>query len=85
MAEIVYVLCAATSIACAILLFRGYRSSRARLLFWSCLCFVGLAVNNVLLVVDLVLIPSVDLSFWRTATALVAMMILVVGLVWEDR
>jgi hypothetical protein len=62
MAEAVYFLCAATSIACAWLLFRGYRASKTRLLFWSSLCFVGLAMNNVLLVVDLVLLPSVDVS-----------------------
>jgi hypothetical protein len=85
MAEAVYVLCALTSITCAWLLFRGYRASRARLLFWSSLCFVGLAVNNVLLVLDQVLIPGLDLSLMRTGSALVAMTILLVGLIWEER
>ena len=85
MAEAVYLLCAITSIMCAWLLFRGYRASRTRLLFWSSLCFVGLALNNVLLVVDLVLVPSVDLSLLRTSTALLAMVVLVVGLVWDGR
>jgi hypothetical protein len=33
MAELVYALCAATSILCALLLFRGYRASRTKLLF----------------------------------------------------
>jgi hypothetical protein len=85
MAEAVYILCAVTSIICAVLLFRGYRASRTRLLFWSSVCFVGLALNNVLLVVDLVLIESIDFSLMRTVTALIAMTVLVFGLVWEAR
>jgi len=85
MAELVYVLCAATSIACAVLLLMGYQRSRTRLLFWSGLCFVGLALNNVVLFVDLVLVPSVDLSLVRSGTALVGMLVLLFGLVWESR
>jgi hypothetical protein len=85
MAELIYLLCAATSVLCAVLLARGYRSSRSRLLLWSALCFVGLAGNNVLLFLDLVVVPTVDLVPFRTGTALVGMTILVFGLVWEDR
>ena len=85
MAELVYVLCAATSIACAVLLLRGYQRSRMRLLLWSGLCFAGLALNNVALFVDLVIIPSVDLSLVRSGTALIAMLVLLFGLVWESR
>jgi hypothetical protein len=85
MPELVYLLCAATSALCAGLLVRSYRRSRSRLLLWSCLCFVGLAINNVLLVVDLVVVPSVDLSYLRQGTALASMSLLVIGLVWEAR
>jgi Family of unknown function (DUF5985) len=85
MAESVYLLCALTSIACAALLWRGYRLSRTRLLFWSCLCFIGLALNNVLLLVDLVVVPDVDLSLWRTTVGLVSLMILLIGLVREPQ
>jgi hypothetical protein len=85
MPELVYLLCAATSALCALLLVRSYRRSRSRLLMWSCLCFVGLALNNVLLVVDLVLVQSVDLSYLRQGTALASMSLLVIGLVWEAR
>jgi hypothetical protein len=85
MAELVYALCAATSIGCAVLLFRGYRESSVSLLFWASLCFVGLAVNNVLLFVDLVLVPQVDLSLMRTGAALVSMGVLLFGLIWESR
>jgi hypothetical protein len=83
MAEVVYLLCGVTSIVCAILLLRGYRRSRTGLLFWSSLCFVGLAVNNVLLFVDLVIVPTTDLSDLRGLIALAAMMTLLFGLVWE--
>ncbi|MDP9190601.1 MAG: DUF5985 family protein [Acidobacteriota bacterium] len=84
-AIIVYVLCAATSALCAVLLLRGYAKSRARLLFWSGLCFAGLALNNVLLVVDVRVIPAVDLTLWRTIPALIGISLLVYGLVWETR
>jgi hydrogenase/urease accessory protein HupE len=83
MAETVYLLCATTSIVCAIMLLRGYRASRTKLLFWSCLCFAGLALNNVLLFLDLVLVPQMDLSVLRSSIALGAMMMLIFGLVWE--
>jgi hypothetical protein len=85
MAEGVYLLCAATSALVAILLVRSYRQNRSMLLLWSSLCFVGLAINNSLLVVDLILVPAMDLSFLRQGTALAAMILLVVGLVWEAR
>ena len=83
MAEAVYLLCAVTSIVCAALLFRGYRAHRTTLLFWSSLCFMGLALNNVLLFVDLVMVPDVDMRLWRGASALAAMMLLLIGLVME--
>jgi len=85
MAEVIYLLCVATSVVCAALLLRGYRTTRTRLLLWSSLCFVGLALNNVLLFVDLVLVPQVDLSIPRTLAALAGMAILVFGLVWEKQ
>ena len=85
MAEAVYLLCSLTSIACAVMLFGGYRASRTRLLFWSSLCFAGLAANNVMLFVDLVIVPSVDLSVWRSGPALAGMAVLLFGLVWESR
>jgi len=83
MAEAVYVLCAVTSVACAILLTRGYLRKRVRLLLWSGLCFAGLGVNNVLLFVDLVVYPERDLTLLRDVTALVGLSLLVFGLVWD--
>jgi hypothetical protein len=85
MATLVYALCALTSVACAVLLLRGYASSRARLLLWSGLCFAGLALNNVLLLIDKRVVPTVDLSLWRSVPALAGVALLLYGLVWETR
>jgi hypothetical protein len=85
MATVVYALCALTSLACAVLLLRGYLRSRARLLLWSGLCFAGLALNNVILLVDKRVVPAVDLSLWRSLPALAGVAILLYGLVWETR
>ena len=85
MAELVYVLCFLTSALCAVLLLRGYGRSRVRLLLWSGLCFAGLATNNVLLLIDKRLVPTVDLSLWRSLPALAGVALLLYGLVWETR
>jgi hypothetical protein len=83
MAFLVYLLCALTSLACAGLLLRGYRRSRQRLLLWSGACFAGLFVNNALLVLDARLVQ--DLSVVRTLPALIGVVALLYGLVWETR
>lgn len=85
MAELVYILCAATSLFCAILLARSYRTQRSRVLLLSTLCFVGLALNNMILVADLVLFPDVDLRLARTLVAYVSILAFLLGLVWEAR
>lgn len=85
MAAVAYSLCALTSLACFVLLLRGWLATRVRLLFWSALCFAGLALNNLLLVADkLVWSTEADLSTWRLATALAAVLLLLFGLVWEE-
>ncbi len=85
MAPLVYALCALTSLLCVVLLVRGYLATRARLLLWASLCFAGLALNNVLLFVDMQMVPAVDLSVWRSLPALAGVMLLVYGLVWDAR
>jgi hypothetical protein len=85
LATAIYILCALTSIACAVLLLRGYSQTRARLLFWSGLCFAALAFNNILLVIDLRIIPEIDLSIWRSIPAVIGVGLLLYGLVWETR
>jgi hypothetical protein len=84
MGELVYILCALTSLVCAILLVRSYRASRTRLLWWSSVCFIGLFVNNVILVADLMVTTS-DLLFLRDITNLASISALVFGLVWDAR
>lgn len=82
---VLFMLAIATSLACTLLLIRSYLESRLRILLWSALCFVCLTVNNVLLFVDLVLLPvSVDLSVARHTTALVGMLFLLYGFIRES-
>ena len=84
MAVIVYLLCALTSAAISVLLWRGWRDSGAPLLKWSALCFAGLFLNNVLLVVDTRVVPGQDLSVWRTVPAVIGIAWLIYGLVTSD-
>ena len=84
MSAIIYSLCALTALGCAILLLRGYRRSRYRLLLWSGLCFAGLTLNNVLLVIDKVALPDGDLSIARTLVSLGSMIVLLFGLIWDS-
>jgi hypothetical protein len=85
MVAAIYSLCALTSVLCCLLLWRSWRASGARLLFWSALCFGCLSINNVLLVVDRVILPvQVDLSTWRLVWALLAVLLLLFGLIWEE-
>ena len=83
MGTIVYGLCALTSLACAVLLLRGYRETRVKLLLWSGLCFLGLAANNVTLFVDVRIVPDLDLSVWRSIPAIVGIGLLLYGLIWD--
>jgi hypothetical protein len=82
-ARAIYILCAITSCACAVLLLRGYARSRARLLLWSGLCFALLTVNNVLLYVDIEVLPTRDLSIVRSVPVVAALALLLYGLIWE--
>jgi hypothetical protein len=84
-AAIAYLLCAATALACATLLLRAWRRSGTRLLLWSGLCFCFLTLNNVLLTVDLVVFPTVDLFLLRNLTALAGISLLLYGLIRETR
>jgi hypothetical protein len=84
MAPVVYSLCALTCLACAWLLLRSYRQTGTHLLLWSGLCFVGLTASNVLLVLDRLVFPNIDLSTARLVTALFALLLIIFGLIWES-
>ncbi|HYG24977.1 MAG TPA: DUF5985 family protein [Verrucomicrobiae bacterium] len=82
MAEVVYLLCALTSVSCTVLLMRGYRRTGLPLLFWSSVAFLAFAVANSLLFVDLVLLPeTVNLLVWRQASNLAGVVLLLNGLI----
>ncbi|HET9715269.1 MAG TPA: DUF5985 family protein [Pseudolabrys sp.] len=83
MASIIYGLCALAALLCTFLLLIAYRRSSYPLLLWSGLCFAGLTINNLLLVLDKLVFPAIDLSFWRTLAALLAMSVLLYGLIWR--
>jgi hypothetical protein len=79
----IYLLCTLTSLACAWLLLASYRRTRHRLLFWSGASFVAMTVNNVFLVLDKIVFPDVYLLPMRQGSALVALLLLLYGLIYE--
>jgi hypothetical protein len=84
MAAVVYVLCAVTSFACALLLLRAYRNRRVHLLFWSGLSFIGFALGNLFLVIDRMMVPEIELSLFRSVPVLVGLAVLIYGMVWQS-
>ncbi|PWF43996.1 DUF5985 family protein [Massilia glaciei] len=84
MAATIYALCALTALACACLILRSYYQSKYRLLLWSGLCFAGLFINNLILMIDRLMLPATDLSTWRLLAALGALLPLLYGLILED-
>jgi hypothetical protein len=83
--NLVYSLCGLMSVACALLMVRAWRRNRQRLLLFVGLAFVGLALNNVLLVTDLLIMTSVDLSTVRAAVGLGAVAGLLFAFIWEAK
>ena len=83
MGPLIFGMCALAAAVCAYLLLQGYSRGGYRLLLWSGLCFVGLTLNNLTLVVDKIIVPHVDLSIPRATLALVAMSVLLYGLIWD--
>jgi hypothetical protein len=82
-ATAVYILCFATSAGCSWLLVRSYFRTRTALLLWTAACFVLLALNNFLVVIDLVFLPDIDLRFARLAANVIALATLLYGFIWE--
>ena len=81
----IYILCAATALACCVLLIRGYWRSKTRLLLWCGLCFLALTAENVILFLDLVIFPDIDLSYLHFSAAGIGVLVLLYGLIWEVR
>ncbi len=79
----VYLLCFLTSSACAWLLARAWLRARARLLLWSALCFGLLAANNLVVAIDLLVLPDANFGMLRILLALAAVSVLLFGLTWD--
>ena len=82
-ASAVYILCLLASAACAWLLIRSYARRRTLLLLWSAVSFLFLALNNLLVVIDLLLVPSIDMTIARELSSLIAVLVLLWGFIWE--
>jgi hypothetical protein len=83
MGELIYTLCALTSLACTWLLFASYRRTRYRLLFWAGMCFAVMTANNLFLILDKIVFPTIDFMPLRIITALGACVLLLYGLIYE--
>ena len=85
MAPSAYALCGVTSLICFGLLLRSYLSNRIKLLFWSSLAFFFFVIQNVILFIDLVIVPQTDLAPWRTVTEFIGALVLLIALIWENK
>jgi hypothetical protein len=79
----IYILCLLASAGCAWLLVRSYGRTKTKLLLWSALCFVLLAINNLFVVIDLLVLPAIDLVPFRQLASLAAVSTLLIGFIWE--
>lgn len=82
-AHSIHLICLGTSLACMVLLYRGYLRTGIPLLFWSTLCFVFLSLNNLLLYGNVAIFPELDLRVYRLASNLAAVTLLLYGFLWE--
>ena len=80
---LLFLFAALTSFGCMVLLLRGYARTGVRLLLWSGLCFIFLTTNNMLLFVDAVVWPQVDLRIYRLGAALAGVACLLYAFIWE--
>jgi len=80
---IVYLLSFVGSSLCAYLLVSAFLRSREKLLLWSAICFCLLALNNLLVFLDIIILPNLNLTFWRSLTSLAAVSVLLYGFIWE--
>ena len=85
MAFVVYVLCLATALLCSGLLARGYVQTRHRLLFWASICFLFLGIENAVIIVDLYVVPDIDIRPLPQSVPLIGVCTLLYGLLWESK
>ena len=85
MSGVVYILASTTCLLVAVMLLRGYHRTHVRLLLWSGLCFIGLMIDNIMLYVDVIVVPAYSLIIWRKVPGLIAIMVLLFGLIWDSK
>jgi hypothetical protein len=83
MAHLVYILCALISALCTYLLWKRYRLSRNSLLFWSAVCFFGFFVSNIMLVLNNIIFPDINLRLLRLSPILLGLLALIYGLIFK--
>lgn len=83
MAPLFYSLCASTAGFCAFLLLRAYGRTGYKLLLWGGICFIGLTLNNGLLVIDKLWLTEVNLFTWRLVVALISLLVFLYGIIWD--
>ena len=83
---LIYFVSFAASSVCAILLVRSYFRSRTRLLLWSAACFVFLALNSAVVILDFLIFVRLDLGLFRVGTSLAGVLALLYGFIgrWTD-
>ena len=84
MAELIYGLCTLLSLAIAVMLWRQHRRVPTRMIYWTALCFTGLALSNLVLVLDKLVVPEFDLRILRHSLSLLSIGLLLFGLIYED-
>ena len=83
MSAALYVFTILTTLLCSVLLLRAWFRMRKGLLLWSGICFLGLTIDNILVLGDMLLFPSIDLYTYRLASAAISISVLLFGLIWE--
>lgn len=80
----VYLLCFLTSTLCAGLLLRSYWRVRSRMLFWTSLCFTMLAINNLVVILDMLVVLDRNLVLYRLVPSLIGVTALLYGFITQE-
>jgi hypothetical protein len=84
MVGLIFLLCALTALLCSGLLYKAFRNSGYKLLLWGSVCFAGLTLNHVLLIIDRFVVTFIDLSPWRLTITLLSLIVFLYGLIWDS-
>jgi len=85
MAVLIYSLCLSTALCCAAILVRAFMRTRRPLLMWASLCFLCLALNEAVVIIDLYFVPEESLRIVRSSLGLTAGLLMLIGLIFPAR